>query len=52
MSESAISPSIAGPAKHAMSVANWHPHLHLLVTDGGVRPDGTFVSWPVHDTAR
>jgi len=34
------------------SRANWHPHLHLLVTDGGVRPDGTFVSWPVHDTAR
>ena len=25
---------------------------HLLVTDGGFRPDGTFVSWPVHDTAR
>ncbi len=32
--------------------ANWHPHRHLLVTDGGVRPDGTFVSWPVHETAR
>jgi len=26
------------------SRANWHPHLHLLVTDGGVRPDGPFVS--------
>ena len=34
------------------SRANWHPHLHLLVTDGGVRPDGTFVAWPAHDTAR
>ena len=34
------------------SRANWHPHLHLLVTDGGFRPDGTFVTWPVHDTAR
>jgi hypothetical protein len=34
------------------SRANWHPHLHLLVTDGGFRPDGTFVSWPVHDPAR
>jgi hypothetical protein len=32
--------------------ANWHPHRHLLVTDGGFRPDGTFVSWPTHDTAR
>jgi Putative transposase len=27
-------------------------HLHLLVTDGGFRPDGTFVSWPAHDTTR
>ncbi len=34
------------------SRANWHPHLHLLVTDGGFRPDGTFVTWPAHDTAR
>jgi len=22
------------------------------VTDGGFRPDGNFVAWPVHDTAR
>ena len=34
------------------SRANGHPHRHLLVTDGGCRPDGTFVSWPAHDTAR
>ena len=34
------------------SRANWHPHRHLLVTDGGFRPDGTYVSWPAHDTAR
>ncbi len=34
------------------SRANWHPHLHLLVTDGGFRPDGTFVGSPAHDTAR
>ena len=34
------------------SRANWHPHLHLLVTDGGFRPDGTFVTWPAHDPAR
>ncbi len=25
------------------SRANWHPHLHLLVADGGFRPDGSFV---------
>jgi hypothetical protein len=34
------------------SRANWHPHRHLLVTDGGFRPDGTFVTWPAHDAAR
>jgi hypothetical protein len=28
------------------SRANWHPHLHLIVTDGGFRADGTFVRWP------
>jgi hypothetical protein len=36
------------------SRANWHPHLHLVVTDGGFRADGTFVrwpGWPGHDTA-
>jgi hypothetical protein len=26
-------------------------HLHLLVTDGGFRPDGTFVRPPRHDVA-
>jgi hypothetical protein len=31
------------------SLANWHPHLHMLVTDGGFRPDGTFVRMPLHD---
>ena len=34
------------------SRATWHPHRHLLVTDGSFRPDGTFVTWPAHDTAR
>jgi len=37
------------------SLANWHPHLHLVVTDGGFRPDGTFVcwpGWPSHDTVQ
>ena len=33
------------------SRANWHPHRHLLVTDGGFRTDGTSMSWPAHDTA-
>ena len=34
------------------SLANWHPHLHFIVTDGGFRLDGTFVAWPAHDTAQ
>ncbi|NIM52354.1 MAG: IS91 family transposase, partial [Gemmatimonadales bacterium] len=33
------------------SLANWQPHLHVLVTDGGFRADGTFVRWPLHDVA-
>jgi hypothetical protein len=28
------------------SRAHWHLPLHLLVTDGGFRPDGTCVTWP------
>ncbi len=31
------------------SRANWHPHLQLRVTDGGFRPDGSFVPFPLHD---
>jgi hypothetical protein len=34
------------------SRADWHRHLHLLVTDGGFRPDGTFVAWRAHDTTQ
>jgi hypothetical protein len=33
------------------SLANWHPHIHMSVTDGGFRPDGAFVHWPAHDTS-
>ena len=54
--------TLTGERDHAVGIvacvqthgsrANWHSHLHLLVTDGGFRPDGTLVSSPVHDTAR
>ena len=30
------------------SLLNWQPHIHALVTDGGFRPDGTFVHLPAH----
>jgi len=33
------------------SLLNWQPHIHALVTDGGFRPDGTFVQLPAHSTA-
>ncbi|MGI9077882.1 MAG: IS91 family transposase [Gemmatimonadaceae bacterium] len=33
------------------SLANWHPHIHMIVTGGGFRTDGTFLPWPAHDTA-
>lgn len=31
------------------SLAHLHPHVHLLVTDGAYRRDGTFVPPPVPD---
>ena len=30
------------------SLVNWQPHIHALVTDGGFRPDGSFVPLSVH----
>ena len=27
-------------------LANWHPHLHTLTTDGAFTPDGTFIPMP------
>ena len=33
------------------SVAHLHPHLHVLLTDGAFRRDGTFVPLPEPDAA-
>jgi hypothetical protein len=33
------------------SLAHIHPHLHVLLTDGGYRRDGTFVAAPAPDAA-
>ena len=33
------------------SLAHWHPHLHVLLTDGAFRDDGSFIAAPPHDTA-
>ena len=27
--------------------ANWHPHLHGIVSEGGFTPDGTFHPLPL-----
>ncbi len=45
-----LSVGIVGCIQTHGSLANWHPHIHMIVTDGGFRPDGTFVPWPWHDT--
>jgi hypothetical protein len=31
------------------AVVHWHPHLHVLVTDGVFARDGTFTPTPAHD---
>ncbi len=49
--EKGLSVGIVSSIQTHDSLANWHPHLHLLVTDGGSRPDGTFVHMPLHDVA-
>lgn len=49
--EPTLSVGIVGCIQTHGSLANWHPHIHMIATDGGFRADGTFVSWPAHDTA-
>ena len=49
--EPTLAVGIVGCIQTHGSRANWHPHIHMLATDGGFRADGTFVSWPAHDTA-
>ncbi len=45
--EPGLSVGIVASIQTHGSLANWHPHLHLLVTDGGFRADGTFVPLPL-----
>lgn len=33
-------------------LAHYHPHLHVIATDGAYTPDGTFVCLPPMDTSR
>ena len=37
-----VVPGAVGFVQTAGELLGWHPHLHLLLTDGGWLPDGTF----------
>ena len=41
-------PGVVSSIQTFGTLANWHPHLHLLVTDGLFRPDGTFLHLGFH----
>ena len=44
-------PSVVSLAQSFGSLAHWHPHLQVVVTDGGFRRDGSFVTQTAHDAA-
>ncbi len=37
-----VTPGAVGFVQTAGELLNFHPHVHVLVTDGGFTPDGTF----------
>ena len=41
-----VMPGMVGSIQTFGELAHYHPHQHCLATDGGVRPDGTFVPLP------
>lgn len=44
-------PGVVASIQTFGSLLNWHPHLHLLVTDGAYRDDGSFLPLSFHDPA-
>ncbi|MFM9079159.1 MAG: transposase [Opitutaceae bacterium] len=44
-------PGVVSLTQSFGSLAHWHPHLHLVVTDGAFRRDGSFVTQFVHDAS-
>ena len=46
-----VVPGVISSIQTHGTLANWHPHLHVLATDGAFRPDGTFVPLGVHSLA-
>jgi hypothetical protein len=49
--ESDAVPGVVSLSQSFGSLAHWHPHLHLVVTDGAFRRDGSFVTQTAHDAA-
>jgi hypothetical protein len=42
-------PGVISLAQSFGSLGQWHPHLHVVLTDGGFRRDGSFVTQWSHD---
>jgi len=44
-----VVPAVVACIQTHGSLVNFHPHLHLLVSDGAFRPDGTFLHLGYHE---
>ena len=44
-----VVPGVVASIQTFGTLVNWHPHLHLVVTDGAFRPDGTFLHLGFHE---
>jgi hypothetical protein len=51
LGEPDVVPGVISLSQSFGSLVHWHPHLHLVVTDGAFRRDGSFVAITVHDAA-
>ena len=51
LSERKAVPGVIACVQTFGSVAHLHPHLHVLMTDGGFRRDRTFVALPTPEPA-
>jgi hypothetical protein len=49
LGEANAAPRVLSPTQSFESLAHWHPHLHLVGTDGAFRRDGNFVAMTMHD---
>jgi hypothetical protein len=49
LGEADVVPGAVASIQTFGSLLGWHPHLHLVVTDGAFRPDGTFLHLGYHE---